>query len=135
MSDPPPGYRPPPNYVAVHEDALELLVGAARQYIRMADGSSLAARGGPELAVAVDWCGRLVGCRPVADAVVEADEILAAVEDWLTVPEAAKRTGRTRQAITRAAREGRLRARKSGSRWQIDPQSLERYACSNNPEA
>jgi len=44
----------------------------------------------------------------------------------LTVPEAAKRAGRTAETVRRWIRSGRLRAEKVGTQHVIDEQDLER---------
>jgi excisionase family DNA binding protein len=47
--------------------------------------------------------------------------------EWLTVSEAAERTGLSRRSVQRLA-GGRLRARRVGRSWLIDPDSAEDYA-------
>lgn len=48
----------------------------------------------------------------------------------LTAAEAAARLGVTAQAIQKAARRGRLKARRHGTAWLILPRDLEEYAAS-----
>jgi excisionase family DNA binding protein len=52
----------------------------------------------------------------------------------LTVPEAAKRTGRNPETIRRWIREGKLRARKVGTQHVIDEHDLEAMQRSKHPE-
>jgi excisionase family DNA binding protein len=52
----------------------------------------------------------------------------------LTVPEAAKRTGRNPETIRRWIREGKLRARKIGTQHVIEEQDLEAVQHHDRPD-
>ncbi len=52
----------------------------------------------------------------------------------LTVPEAAKRTGRNPETIRRWIREGKLRARKVGTQHVIEERDLEAVQHPEHPE-
>ena len=49
------------------------------------------------------------------------------LEDLITVSEAAKRSGINGSFIRRLLANGRLRGRKIGNSWAIEPTSLEEY--------
>lgn len=49
------------------------------------------------------------------------------LEDLITVQEATARYGLSGGFIRRLIRNGRIRGRKMGASWVIDPASLERY--------
>lgn len=128
--------RPLPDVVApladhalVQVDALALLVEGAALYVKLEHDRLLERRSGGDLLAVIHACQRMLGCDPVssvAESVAEADVIVALAQDgWVSVEEAVVRTGITGQGITKAIRADRLRARKVGNRWRIDPSSLE----------
>jgi excisionase family DNA binding protein len=52
---------------------------------------------------------------------------MGALEDWLTVHEAAKLTGYNPEQIRRIAREGKVKSQKWGTVWMISRPSLFEY--------
>lgn len=123
------------SHALVEVDALGLLVGAAVEYVLLDRNRLLERRAGADLLAAIDACQRALGFEAVSsvsDAVSTADAIVASTHDgWVTAATAAARVGRTPQAITKAARAGRLSAHQASNRgWLIDPESLEQeYGC------
>jgi excisionase family DNA binding protein len=66
------------------------------------------------------------GCPPATDH--DGGDVLEARSPWMTTAAAAQRLGVTRQAITRAIREGRLPGQRLGARWVVDPDDVELLA-------
>lgn len=62
------------------------------------------------------------------------DDVLYDTTTVLTVPEAARRTGRNPETIRRWIREGKLRARKVGTQHVIEEQDLEAMRASEDPQ-
>jgi excisionase family DNA binding protein len=48
-------------------------------------------------------------------------------EEWITVQEAAEKSGYSEQYLRRLIRKGEIKARKFGTIWQVDRSSLTAY--------
>lgn len=77
--------------------------------------------------------GSLLACtRPISDA--SGSMMMYHATTVLTVPEAAKRTGRNPETVRRWIREGKLRAHKVGTQHVIEEQDLEAMQDSPYPD-